>query len=112
MKNQKLKKVITYLLDRIQEPSTIRGLVLLGAALGAKMSVEQQTAYLELGLLLAGLIAILTPDKLKDKEVDVEKRRSGSSTFPLRGPKGSSGGTTQRQPRDADSGSDEYDIKG
>lgn len=111
MKNQKLKKVVTYLLDRLQEPSTIRGLVLLGAALGAKMSVEQQAAYLEIGLLLAGLIAILTPDKLKEKEIDVEKRRSGGGAFPIRGTKPGESPRTQRQPRDGDS-SDEYDIKG
>ncbi len=107
MKNQKLKKVITYLLDRLQEPSTIRGLILLAAALGAKMSTDMQMAYLEVGLLLAGLVAILTPDKLKDKDVDVSRRRSGGGSFPRSG--GSSGRTSRRG---ADEPADEYDIKG
>ncbi len=107
MKNEKLKKVITYLLDRLQEPSTIRGLILLAAAMGAKMSTDMQMAYLEVGLLLAGLVAILTPDKLKDRDVDVSKRRSGGGSFPR---SGSSGRTSRRG--DSNESTDEYDIKG
>lgn len=107
---EKLKEVISYLLDRLQEPSTIRGIVLLAAALGAKISNDMEIVFLEMGLLLAGLIAILTPDSLLKDKVDVSKRRSGG----MLGGRGRSTANTQtkRSSRNDDDNQDEYDIKG
>ena len=51
-----------YLLARLQEPSTWRGLVLIATALGAVLSPDQQEAIVSGGLLLAGLIGSALPD--------------------------------------------------
>ena len=69
MKNT-TKKVITYLLERLQEPSTIRGIVLVASAVGAKFSEDLQNGIIEIGLLIAGLIAVLTPDSMTTKKVE------------------------------------------
>lgn len=52
-----------YILARLQEPSTWRGLVLIASALGAALSPDQQEAIVTGGLLLAGLIGAALPDK-------------------------------------------------
>lgn len=52
-----------YILARLQEPSTWRGLVLIASALGAALSPDQQEAIVTGGLLLAGLIGAAVPDK-------------------------------------------------
>ena len=61
------KRAVSYLLARLQEPSTLRGGILLCTALGAKVSPEMETAIIEIGLLLVGLVAVITPDKLKEE---------------------------------------------
>lgn len=50
-----------YLLARLQEPSTWRGLVLIATALGAVLSPDQQEAIVSGGLLLAGLVGAALP---------------------------------------------------
>jgi hypothetical protein len=52
-----------YILARLQEPSTWRGLVLIVSALGAALSPDQQEAIVTGGLLLAGIIGAAVPDK-------------------------------------------------
>lgn len=52
-----------YILARLQEPSTWRGLVLIASALGAALSPDQQEAIVTGGLLLAGIIGAAVPDK-------------------------------------------------
>jgi uncharacterized membrane-anchored protein len=103
MKNQ--KRAITYILERLQEPSTIRGMVLLAAAMGANISEESEMVFIEAGLLIAGLIAVMTPDKYKTKEIDVSRKPIGY--MPRR-----SSGTTSRTSRASQEETDEYDIKG
>lgn len=53
----------SYLLARLQEPSTWRGLVLIATALGAVLSPDQQEAIVTAGLLVAGLIGAAVPDQ-------------------------------------------------
>lgn len=77
MVTKKERKVWSYLIRRIQEPSTLRGLILIATVLGAKWSPDAQTAILEAGLLLSGLFAALTPDKYKDEEAEVSQDRDG-----------------------------------
>ena len=55
--------VMNYILARLQEPSTWRGLVLIVSALGAALSPDQQEAIVTGGLLLAGIIGAAVPDK-------------------------------------------------
>lgn len=69
MVTNKSKALITYLIERLQEPSTIRGIVLVASALGAKYNQELQSSIIEFGLIIAGIIAILTPDSLLTKKV-------------------------------------------
>ena len=52
-----------YLIARLQEPSTWRGLVLIATALGAVLSPDQQEAIVTAGLLVAGLIGAAVPDQ-------------------------------------------------
>lgn len=51
-----------YLIARLQEPSTWRGLVLIATAAGAALSPDQQEAIVAGGLLLAGVIGAAVPD--------------------------------------------------
>ncbi len=52
-----------YLLARLQEASTWRGLVLIATALGYVLSPDQQEAIVAGGLLVAGLIGAAAPGK-------------------------------------------------
>ena len=52
-----------YLLARLQEPSTWRGIMLIVTALGTALSPDQQEAIVAGGLLVAGLIGAALPDQ-------------------------------------------------
>jgi hypothetical protein len=52
-----------YLLDRLREPSTWRGIVALLTAFGVALSPEQTAAIVSLGLAVVGAIGALAPDK-------------------------------------------------
>lgn len=52
-----------YLIERAKEPSTWRGLVLILTALGVPLAPEMQSAIVSVGLAVAGLIGVATPDK-------------------------------------------------
>lgn len=54
---------MNYLLDRLKEPSTWRGLTLLATTIGMKVSPEAADAVISTGLLIAGLIGVFTTDK-------------------------------------------------
>ena len=53
----------SYLLDRMKETSTWRGLVLLLTALGVPMAPGLSDAIIAAGLGLAGLIGAVMPDR-------------------------------------------------
>ncbi len=57
--------MMAYLLARLQEPSTWRGLVLIATAAGAVLSPDQQEAVIAGGLLVAGLLGAALPDREK-----------------------------------------------
>ena len=52
-----------YLLDRANEPSSWRGIVLLATALGVNVAPELLNAIVTAGLGVAGLLGVLTKDK-------------------------------------------------
>lgn len=52
----------TYLLARLKESSTWRGIILLITAAGATISPEQAEAIVTLGIAVAGAVAVLFPD--------------------------------------------------
>jgi hypothetical protein len=53
----------SYLLARVKEPSTWRGVILFLTAIGLPIAPELQTAIVSAGLGLAGLIGVVTADK-------------------------------------------------
>ncbi len=52
-----------YIVARLREPSTWRGILMLCTALGVKISPEFQEAIMQLGLAAVGLVGMLTSDK-------------------------------------------------
>lgn len=61
--NDRLIAVRTYLIARLQESSTWRGLILIATALGAKVQPQIWEAVVTGGLMLAGLVAVAFPDR-------------------------------------------------
>lgn len=51
-----------YFVDRLAEPSTWRGLVLVVTAFGVKMNPEQIEAIVFVGLFIAGMLGAVTKD--------------------------------------------------
>ena len=62
----KMKKIIKYIVKRLKEASTWRGIIVFLTGAGVYISPDQQAAIIPLGLMIAGLIGQLFPDK-KDK---------------------------------------------
>ena len=57
--------VVAYILSRLREASTLRGLVLLGFGLaGIDVSDTQADELISAGITLAGLLGTALPDKL------------------------------------------------
>lgn len=53
----------TYMLERMREPSTWRGLTLLLTALGVPLAPGVSDAIIAIGLGIAGLIGAVVPDR-------------------------------------------------
>jgi hypothetical protein len=56
-------KALFYLLDRLSENSTWRGIILCGTAVGLKLEPELQNQIVAAGLGLVGLINVLRKQK-------------------------------------------------
>lgn len=54
-----------YLVSRLRESSTWRGLVMLATAAGVVLSAAQTEALIALGMAVAGAIAVFLPDSPK-----------------------------------------------
>lgn len=52
-----------YLLERLKEPSTWRGIILLLTAAGVPIAPAMAESIITVGLAIAGLIGVVTPDK-------------------------------------------------
>lgn len=52
-----------YIVARAKEPSTWRGLILLLTAAGVPIAPAMAESIVSVGLALAGLIGVITPDK-------------------------------------------------
>jgi hypothetical protein len=53
----------SYLLERLKEPSTWRGLTALLTAVGVALSPDQVNAIVSAGLALMGVLGVFTKDK-------------------------------------------------
>lgn len=58
---------MSYLLDRLGEASTWRGIFAALTGVGIAISPDQAAAYTALGLAIIGVIGVLTKDKKGDK---------------------------------------------
>ena len=56
----KLPYAKEYFIERIKEPSTWRGIILLFVAFGCNISPEQQEAIITVGLTIVGFIGAVT----------------------------------------------------
>ena len=54
-----------YIIQRLKEPSTWRGIILVATAAGAHWSPESQATVITVGVGLAGVIGALIPDSWK-----------------------------------------------
>jgi hypothetical protein len=52
-----------YTLDRMKEPSTWRGVILLLTAIGVPIAPAMAEAIISVGLAVAGVIGVAAPDK-------------------------------------------------
>jgi hypothetical protein len=52
-----------YIVERLKEPSTWRGIVLLLAAVGVPIAPAMADTIISVGLAIAGLVGVATPDK-------------------------------------------------
>lgn len=59
------RKLIAYLRERMGEASTWRGLILLAAVCGARLTPEQADALVLVGVGAAGLLGAVLPDGRK-----------------------------------------------
>lgn len=53
----------TYILNRLREPSTWRGLVLIATAFGVPIKPELMEPIIATGLAVTGLIGVVTQDR-------------------------------------------------
>lgn len=54
-----------YIIDRLQEPSTWRAIILILTACGVPIAPELANQVIAAGIGIAGVIGVVTPDKLK-----------------------------------------------
>ncbi len=57
--------MVQYVLNRLREPSTWRGVVYLLTAAGVAISPEQGQHIIAVGMAIAGAIAAFIPDRFK-----------------------------------------------
>lgn len=53
----------SYFLERVKEPSTWRGIILVLTAIGVPIAPAMAEAIISVGLAVAGLVGVATPDK-------------------------------------------------
>lgn len=56
---------MSYFIERLKEPSTWRGLILIATGLGAGWSPESQNLIVSAGVAVAGVAGALLPDSWK-----------------------------------------------
>lgn len=58
-----MKNILNVIVERLGENSTWRGLILLGTAVGLRLSPEMQSQIIATGLSLVGLINVIRKGK-------------------------------------------------
>ena len=62
---------MNYMIERLREPSTWRGIVMLLTSFGLVLNPEQQNAIIAAGTALAGVIGVFAPEKRNDQNITV-----------------------------------------
>lgn len=57
-----MKNVIEYILNRIQEPSTIRGVIMLAGGFGITLDPEHIKEYISLAFIIVGAVNVYKKD--------------------------------------------------
>jgi hypothetical protein len=57
-------EMLQFFLNRLREPSTWRGIIMLATALGMAIKPDLAEAIITLGIALSGGVAVATPDRL------------------------------------------------
>lgn len=71
-----------YVLNRLREPSTWRGLVWLLTAAGVSLSPETWEQIIAVGMALAGLLGVLVPETPATIEIKLPPPTSGQFSSP------------------------------
>jgi hypothetical protein len=66
-------RVYVYLLDRMSEPSTLRGIVMALTSIGVWASPKNLEAILTIGMLVVGLLGALLPDRIR-RQAEASKK--------------------------------------
>ena len=68
-----MNAVVSYIVERLKEPSTWRGLVWIITAVGFALSEDQKQSIATAGMTLAGLIGVFTSEYNKPTEEQIEE---------------------------------------
>lgn len=63
-----MKKVLKFILGRLKEPSTYRGIALILTAAGINIAPELMTEIVSVGMGTAGIIGVVTKDKKEENK--------------------------------------------
>ena len=65
--------MLEYILSRLAEPSTWRGIIWIATAFGFALSPDQKEAIATAGMALVGAIGVFTKDKAKPTQEQIQK---------------------------------------
>lgn len=63
---EKTRRAYQYLIAQFKEASTWRGIILVATGCGAGISPDLANAIISVGVVAAGLVAVIFPDKIKE----------------------------------------------
>jgi intracellular septation protein A len=72
-------KTYFFILNRLQEASTMRGIIATLAGLVTWIKPEQVDSIVAIALVLIGVVGVITPDSLRKRERTLEKRTEEAS---------------------------------
>lgn len=92
---------MTWLLERLREPSTWRGLIWLATACGVSLKPDLWEAITAAGMALAGLLGVVLADEPKTVRIELPPPTSPRSIYGEGGRGGEVGGEVARPPAPA-----------
>lgn len=68
-----MNSIIEFIVTRLSEPSTWRGVIWIATAFGLALDPSQKEAIISAGMALAGLVGVFTKDKAKPTKEQIDK---------------------------------------